>query len=102
MFNISPNPSYEHDLIVTIPGQSPEKITLTFKRAFIADLEKMFELTPVELLTEYIQGWSGVADGVNAIPFTEENKAKALQIPQFVTQARDALFDSIRGAKEKN
>jgi hypothetical protein len=113
MFSISKAiTEYSWPVVVHLPadGGKVEKSTFdaTFKRVSATRINEIREaieagkITDVGLATEVLNGWSGVSDGDDALPYSEENKAALLDIPTVAAAIVRAFFESLSGAPRKN
>lgn len=109
MFKITPNPTFETNVILPLPGGNEVgEIKVTFRYFKPADFElfmaKNGTLEPAEVLKEIMTGWNDVKDAEgNDVPFNNTNLATLLA--NYHTAARDILVAwriGLSGARAKN
>src|SRR6185369_6160709 len=83
MFKIVPNPTFESTVKITVPGQAPVSLTLTFRykgRTEILDwVECAKTIRGTTVLVEVIEGWKEVVGPDDApLTYSEESLARLL------------------------
>ena len=112
MFKIDQSDSYTWPVKVEVPmsGGKFEQHTfdVKFKRVSQARLKEinklgeLGEINDVDLCKEILVGWSGVTDGKDEIPFSEEAKDKLLDVALVAKSVVISFYESLSGAKRKN
>ncbi len=112
MFKIAQNPSYKWPVAVHIPADGGKFVKATFTAEFraLAQSEMDNVLADIrdgdrdaDFAGECLIGWSGVQDADGAdLPFSDEAKARLLNIPYVRAAVVAAFFDSITGGRRKN
>lgn len=109
MFKITPNPTFETNVILSLPGgQEVGEIRITFRYFKPADLEVFLEergtLAPADVVKEIMTGWNDVKDSDgNDVPFNNENLATLLA--NYHAAGREILVAwrmGLSGARAKN
>jgi len=114
MFKIAENPTYKWPVTVQVPKDGGKFVPATFTAELKAlgqgDIDRAIAAASngddnADILLEVLVGWSGVqdADGTE-LPYSEEARAKLLDIPYVRRALVAAFFDSITssGARRKN
>ena len=114
MFKIAQNPTYKWPVKVHIPADGGKFVTATFDAEFKAlpqdEIDRIIEAgrdgdREADLTREFLVGWKGVQDEDGSdLPFSEEAKAKVINIAYVRNALVTAFFDSITGnaARRKN
>ncbi len=110
MFKIALTETYEHPVIIEIPGDKKRhEFTGTFRRFSQSQLNDMREqitnssLDDAQFCREVLVGWKGVRDEDGAeIEFSNSNLDKLLDIYPVANSIVAAFYNSISGAKLKN
>lgn len=114
MFKIAQNPTYQWPVTVHIPQDGGKFMKATFTAEFRALAQERIDAVIAEarggdsdadLMSECLIGWSGVADADGTdLPYSDEAKARLLDIPYVRAALATAFFASISGdeARRKN
>lgn len=110
MFKIALTETYEHPVIIEIPGDKKRhEFTGTFRRFSQSELDDLREqiqdaqLDDAQFCREVLVGWKGVRDEDGAeIEFNSGNQDKLLDIYPVASSIVQAFYASIAGAKLKN
>lgn len=114
MFKIAQNPSYKWPVSVHVPSDGGKFVKATFTAEFKALAQDEIDGIirdgregdrNADLCRECLSGWSSVQDDDgNDLPYSDEAKAKLLNITYVRQALLEAFFESITGgsAKRKN
>lgn len=110
MFKINPNPTFECDVLISVPGSdNPQALRVTFRHKGLRDLEawraKATEKpSDSEYLDEVIAGWSGVfGPDEKPVPYSIESLAMLLDAyPSASVEIFIAYVRQLRDARAKN
>lgn len=109
MFKITPNPTFEIDVLVHVPGaETPGTIRFTFKYLNPEQLKKwqadQGNNSVNDALQEIALGWSGVETSAGEqVPFSKENLTTLLETYHSAgEEITRAYLAEIFGAKRKN
>jgi len=109
MFKITPNPTFETNVLLSLPGgYEVGEIKVNFKYFKPAELEdflsKNGDKSPAEVLKQIITGWDDVKDTEgNNVPFNNQNLDMLLG--NYHSAAREILVAwrmGLSGARAKN
>lgn len=112
MFKITQDRTYKWPVTVHIPADGGKFTKATFTAEFRALAQDVIDGVLDDLRSgdrdadfarECLIGWSSVQDQDGSeLPFSDEAKAKLLNIPYVRTALVNAFFESISGGKRKN
>lgn len=113
MFKLSQNTTYRWPVTVHIPQDGGKFVKATFTAEFRALPQNEIDQVitdaregdrDADLCAECLTGWSGVQDGDGTdLPFSDEAKAKLLNVPYARIALVTAFFESLNGgARRKN
>jgi len=109
MFKLSVSPSYTARVTVDLPGGGSASFDAKFRRLSQTDLDAMMKRVQSEdiddeaIVDAVLLGWDGVEDADGTpLPFTEENKARVLDVVPVRGTVVRAFFESLAKAKAKN
>lgn len=106
-FRISRNPTYQTQIVVSMPGNNgkreTEKFMAEFKHVGTDRLDELRSIPHREVLNEVLVGWSGmIDDNGDEVPFNEVNRKIVYDIPQALDALIKGFWTSIFGASKGN